>query len=252
MPPASPPSPIRYAPGPLHHPALSRQNCRGLFFKGSFACGSAPSAVSMLPPSSPAPAHPQCLCANRPQGEDPLGFADDATFTAAERCEWTVKLQWDLSIEHGRRRRHQVWISRPSILPGPAPPSSFPIAFQFSPEPDPQGGSTCRRGVGARTGTPSFAGTAYPSTHGDGVGLSRPFAAYVVSDRARSWNRPALGRCSPGLAATSVLPADTRGRGEPQAGRGTADGLGRCHWRRATASGHSPPSLAASRRSSAV
>lgn len=136
--------------------------------------------------------------------------------------------------------------------PGRLPHLRSPSLSSFHPSRTPREGSTCRRGVGARTGTPSFAGTAYPSTHGDGVGLSRPFAAYVVSDRARSWDRPALGRCSPGLAATSVLPADTRGRGEPQAGRGTADGLGRCHWRRATASGHSPPSLAASRRSSAV
>lgn len=97
--------------------------------------------------------------------------------------------------------------------PGRLPHLRSPSLSSFHPSRTPRGGSTCRRGVGARTGTPSFAGTAYPSTHGDGVGLSRPFAAYVVSDRARSWNRPALGRCSPGLAATSVLPADTRGEG---------------------------------------
>lgn len=97
--------------------------------------------------------------------------------------------------------------------PGRLPHLRSPSLSSFHPSRTPRGGPTCRRGVGAGTGTPSFAGTAYPSTHGDGVGLSRPFAAYVVSDRARSWNRPALGRCSPGLAATSVLPADTRGRG---------------------------------------
>lgn len=93
--------------GPLPSP---RQNCRGLFSKGPLPAGAlqAPSAATIVTRAS-APAMPQVVpCASRPQGEDPLEFADNTTFTAAERCEWTVKLQWDGLEQHGRRRRHQV------------------------------------------------------------------------------------------------------------------------------------------------
>lgn len=127
----------------------------------------------------------------------------------------------------GRRRRHQVWKYRESTLPGPAPHLRSLSLSSSHLSRTPRGGSTC-----PARGHPQL-------------------RWYSISIYPRRWRRLDTPICyiptlSPILrvrgadqhsdtAAPDELQPPNAGRG-----RGTADGLGRYHWRRATASGHSP------------
>lgn len=89
----------------------------------------------------------------------------------------------------GRRRRHQV---------GNIPHQHYPGRLPHLRSPSPSSSHLSRTPgevqPARREDTPSFGGTAYPSTHGDGVGLTRPFATYLRCLRSCAFVEPTSTR----------------------------------------------------------